>query len=456
MTLRVVVIGCDATGASAASTVKRALGDDAHVLVLERQQWTSYSACGIPYWVAGEVDGPDTLIARTPEQHRRNGLDLRTGVEVTSIDLAAQTVTARYLTSGSQHTHPYDHLVIATGAKPIRPPLEGIALPGVHGIQTMDDGMATLDSLDEGAKRAVVVGAGYIGIEMAEAMLSRGLEVRVLDKAPQPMSTLDPDMGRLIADQMGQMGIPYHGGEPVASLEEGADGRVALVRTATEAYPADVVVLGLGVRPNARLAREAGLPLGEHGGILTDDRMQVQGHENVWAGGDCVEVLDRTSQQHRHVPLGTHANKHGRIIGTNLGGGDLRFPGVVGTAVSKILHLEISRVGLRTAEAAELGFDPVSAVIEASTRAHYFPGSGDIHVKVIADRGTGRLLGCQIVGLAEGAGKRIDAAAVAMWHELTVEEVTNLDLAYAPPFSPVWDPVQIAARRVAGMLQRAR
>jgi NADPH-dependent 2,4-dienoyl-CoA reductase/sulfur reductase-like enzyme len=454
MTLRVVVIGCDATGASAASTIKRALGDDVHVLVLERQQWTSYSACGIPYWVAGDVAGPDMLIARTPEQHRRNGLDLRTGVEATAIDLAAGTVHARYLTSGSEHTHPFDRLVIATGAKPIRPRMEGIALPGVHGIQTMDDGMATIDSLEEGAKRAVVVGAGYIGIEMAEAMVARGLEVRVLDKAPQPMSTLDPDMGQLIAAQLAQMGIPYHGGEPVASIEAGADGRVALVRTATEAYPADVVVLGLGVRPNARLAREAGLPIGEYGGIVTDDRMQVLGHEHIWAGGDCVEVFDRTAQQHRHVPLGTHANKHGRIIGTNLAGGDLRFPGVVGTAVSKVLHLEISRVGLRTEEAAALGFDPVSAVIEASTRAHYFPGSGDIHVKVIADRSTGRMLGCQIVGLAEGAGKRIDAAAVAMWQGLTVEEVTNLDLAYAPPFSPVWDPVQVAARRLAGMLAR--
>jgi NADPH-dependent 2,4-dienoyl-CoA reductase/sulfur reductase-like enzyme len=226
---------------------------------------------------------------------------------------------------------------------------------------------------------------------------------------------------------------------------------VASVVTGGGTYEADLVIVGLGVRPNSALAAEAGLPIGGRGGILTDDRMQVDGHTDIWAGGDCVEVVDRPTGRRMHVALGTHANKHGRVIGANITGGDLVFPGIVGTAVSKFCDLEVSRVGLREAEARELGLDVVSATVAASTRAHYLPESGPIHVKVIAEKGTGRLLGCQIVGMA-GSGKRIDAATVAIWNQMTVEEVTGLDLAYAPPFSPVWDPVQIAARKVAGMV----
>lgn len=451
MTLRVVVIGADAAGASAASAIKRGLKDDVHVLVFERQSWTSYSACGIPYWIAGDAPGPDGLVARTPEQHRANGLDLRTGWEVTAIDPLGQTVTTRELATGSEETHPYDQLIIGTGATPIRPDIAGFELDGVHGVQTIDDGLAVLDSLGQDAQKAVVVGAGYIGIEMAEAMCARGLEVTVVDLSEQPMSTLDPDMGALIAKAMAGMGIAYRGGEPVSSIEAGPDGRAAAVVTSGGRYEADIVVLGMGVRPNADLAAAAGLPLGNHGGILTDDRMRVEGYTNIWAGGDCVEVIDRPTGRRMHVALGTHANKHGRVIGANVIGGDLVFPGVVGTAISKICDLEISRVGLRTAEAEELGLDVVSATIKASTKAHYFPGSGEVNVKVIAERGSGRMLGCQIVGMA-GAGKRIDVAATAIWNGMTVEDVTSLDLAYAPPFSPVWDPVQIAARKVVGLV----
>jgi NADPH-dependent 2,4-dienoyl-CoA reductase/sulfur reductase-like enzyme len=260
-------------------------------------------------------------------------------------------------------------------------------------------------------------------------------------------------MGEIIAHAMKDYGMSYHGGEPVTAIVAGANGRVEQVRTETAEYAADIVVLGLGVRPRVGIARAAGLPIGKRGGIMTDDHMRVLGHTNIWAGGDCVEVVDRITGRRIHVPLGTHANKHGRVIAANIAGGDLTFPGVVGTAVSKICDLEISRVGLREAEAKELGFDTVSARIQSSTKAHYFPGSGEVHVKVLAERSSGRMLGCQIVGWAS-AGKRIDAATVAIWNEMTAEEVTSLDLAYAPPFSPVWDPVQIAARRVAGMVDK--
>jgi NADPH-dependent 2,4-dienoyl-CoA reductase/sulfur reductase-like enzyme len=457
MTIRIVVIGADAAGASAASTIKRGLKDQAHVLLLERQQWTSYAACGIPYWVSGDIPDMNSLVARSPEKHRANGLDLRTGVEAIAIDPASRTVTARTLATGEVHQHGYDHLVIATGAVPLRPPIPGLDLPGVHGVQTLDDGLAALESLSTGPARAVVIGAGYIGIEMAEAMCTRGLQTTVVDLADEPMGTLDPDMGALVRAAMEEMGIAYRGGAGVDSVQAGGDGRVAAVVTAEATYPGDIVVLGLGVRPRADLAREAGLPIGARGGIRTDAQQRVEGHEGIWAGGDCVEVLDRVSGQHTHIALGTHANKHGRIIGANIvasvtgKGPQLAFPGVVGTAISRICDLEISRTGLREAQARELGLDVVTAKVEAGTRAHYFPGGGTVHVKVIAERGTGRLLGAQIVGAA-GAGKRIDAAATAIWNGMTVEEVTGLDLAYAPPFSPVWDPLQVATRRAASLV----
>ena len=451
MTTEIVVIGADAAGASAASGIKRALGDDAHVLVLEKQRWTSYSACGIPYWVSGEVDGPTALVVRSPEKHRANGLDLRTGTEAIAIDPRGQTVTARDLSTGERTRYPYDHLVITTGAVPVRPDIPGVDLPGVHGVQTLDDGQSLVDSLGEDVRRAVVVGAGYIGIEMAEAMCARNLDVLVLDLAEHPMTTLDPDMGERIEESMNQRNITYRGGEGVTAIEAGEDGRADTVITAKGEYPADIVILGIGVRGNSGLAASAGLPVGDLGGILTDDHMRVLGYDNIWAGGDCVEVHHRLSGRNAYAPMGTHANKHGRVISTNVAGGDLVFPGIIGTSVSKVCDLEISRTGLREQEARDLGFDVVSATIKAATKAHYFPGAGVIHAKVIAEKGTGRLLGCQIVGKAS-SGKRIDAAAIALWNGMTAEELTSADMAYAPPFSPVWDPIQTAARRVAGMV----
>lgn len=453
MTKRVVVIGGDAAGMSAASQALRIAGRDAlQVVAFERGRYTSYSACGIPYWVAGEVDGPDALIARGPAEHRANGIDLRLCTEVTEIDLDAGTVTAVERDSGATAAASYrlgfDELVLATGAVPVRPDLPGVDARGVHGVQTLDDGTALLDALRRHPRTAVVVGGGYIGIEMAEAMLRRGLAVTLVDQAPEPMTTVDPDMGALIREAMEGMGISVRTETPVTGFETGPDGRVRAVLTEAGALPADVVVLGLGVRPATGLARRAGLPLGEYGGVLTDLRMRVPGHDVVWAGGDCVEVLHRVAQRRAHIPLGTHANKHGRVIGTNLGGGYATFPGVVGTTVTKVCDLEVGRTGLLEPEARTAGFEPVSVVVRSSTRAGYFPGSAPITVKMIAERRTGRLLGVQLIG-REGSAKRIDGCAVAVWQEMTVEELTGMDFGYAPPFSPVWDPVLVAARKAA-------
>ncbi|MBO8191435.1 FAD-dependent oxidoreductase [Streptomyces oryzae] len=456
---RMVVIGGDATGMSAAAQARRLKGpEELEIVAFERGSFSSYSACGIPYWVSGDVPERDSLIARSPEEHRSLGVDLRMRTEAVELDVAGQRVRVRD-PEGTERWEGYDQLVLATGAVPVRPPLPGIDAEGVYGVQTLDDGQELLDSLErlvepggDSRRRAVVVGAGYIGVEMAEAFVKRGYEVTVLEKAEQPMSTLDPDMGKLVHEAMCSMDIETVLGAAVTEIRTDEQGRARAVVTEDAEYPADVVVLGLGVRPATALAREAGLPLGASGGLLTDLAMRVRGQENIWAGGDCVEVLNLVSGRPQHVPLGTHANKHGQIIGANIGGGYATFPGVVGTAVSKVCDLEIARTGLLEAQAAAVGLRFASVVIESTTRAGYYPGTQPIHVKMLAEHRSGRLLGVQIVG-RENAGKRVDIAAVALHAGMTVEQMTALDLGYAPPFSPVWDPVLIAARKAAAAVR---
>ncbi|WP_327326665.1 FAD-dependent oxidoreductase [Streptomyces sp. NBC_01210] len=455
-TERLVVIGGDAAGMSAASQARRLKGpQELEIVAFERGHFSSYSACGIPYWVGGDVPERDDLIARTPAEHRERGIDLRMRTEVTEIDVAGQRVRTRDLEAGTDSWTGFDKLVIATGARPTRPALPGIDAPGVHGVQTLDDGQALLDTLAAtSGRRAVVVGAGYIGVEMAEALLKRGYEVTVLNRGEQPMATLDPDMGRLVHKAMDGLGITTVTDAAVTKVLTGQDGRVSAVATESASYPADVVVLGIGVEPETMLARAAGLPLGVYGGLLTDPAMRVRGHENIWAGGDCVEVLDLVSGRERHIALGTHANKHGQIIGSNVGGDYGTFPGVVGTAVSKVCDLEIARTGLREKDARAVGLQYVTTTIESTNSAGYYPGATVMTVKMLAERRTGRLLGVQIVG-GEGAAKRVDIAAVALTAGMTVERMMSLDLGYAPPFSPVWDPVLVAARKAVSAVRKA-
>ncbi|MBQ0852739.1 FAD-dependent oxidoreductase [Streptomyces sp. BH-SS-21] len=452
---RLVVVGGDAAGMSAASQARRLKGPDAlEIIAFERGHFSSYSACGIPYWVGGEVDERDKLIARSPEEHRERGIDLRMRTEVTELDVDGGRVRSRDLDSGAETWTSYDKLVIATGARPVRPPLPGIDAPGVHGVQTLDDGQALIDTLSrtEG-RRAVVIGAGYIGVEMAEALINRGYEVTVVNRGKEPMATLDPDMGRLVHEAMEGMGITMVNDAEVTKILTGDDGRVRAVATEDGEYAADVVVLGIGVRPETTLAEAAGLPLGDHKGLLTDLAMRVRGHESIWAGGDCVEVLDLVSGSERHIALGTHANKHGQVIGSNVGGGYATFPGVVGTAVSKVCDLEIARTGLREKDAHRAGLRFEAVTIESTNSAGYYPKADLMTVKMLAELRTGRLLGVQIVG-REGAAKRVDIAAVALTAGMTVEQMTALDLGYAPPFSPVWDPILVAARKAVTAVRR--
>jgi NADPH-dependent 2,4-dienoyl-CoA reductase/sulfur reductase-like enzyme len=456
MTERLVVIGGDAAGMSAASRARRRRDpDDLEIVAFERGPYTSYSACGIPYFVSDVVTDVDQLVTRSAEQHRRNGIDVRTGHEVVGIDVNRRRVRVREATgdsrSGAEREEPFDQLVVATGAVPHRPELPGADADGIFGLQTLSDGVAVRRAIDEREPRhAVVVGGGYIGLEMAEALVERGLDVTLVDRTEQPMAaTLDDDIGALVSDALRATGVKLLMGDAVESFD--ADGEVVrAVNTAQETLPADVVVLGMGVRPNSRIAGEAGIAIGDTGGIVTDSRMETS-VGGVWAAGDCVESVERVTGRRVVIPLGTHANKQGRVIGINVTGGDARFPGVVGTAASKICKYEVARTGITERIAADVGLEVVAATIESTTRAGYFPGVAPITVKIVAARDDGRIVGAQIVG-EEGAAKRIDVLATAVWNRMPVDEVASLDLSYAPPFSPVWDPVLIAARKAADLL----
>jgi NADPH-dependent 2,4-dienoyl-CoA reductase/sulfur reductase-like enzyme len=453
VTERLVVIGGDAAGMTAAARARRRRDpEDLDIVAFERGAYTSYSACGIPYFVGDLLSDIDGLVARSPDEHRKNGIDVRTGHEVVAIDVNTRRVRVRDLAGGgAERDEPFDQLVVATGSVPTRPDVPGVDAEGIFGVQTLADGVSVRQAVDEREpRRAVVVGGGYVGLEMAEALVRRGLEVALVDRTEQPMaSTLDLDMGDLVADALRAVGVTLHLGEAVDGFEAD-NGSVRAVHTASRSLPADIVVLGLGVRPNVALAREAGIAIGNKGGIVTDARMETS-IGGVWSAGDCVESVDRITGLPIVVALGTHANKQGRVVGINATGGDVRFPGVVGTAVSKICVYEVARVGLTEREAADLDLDVVAAKIESTSRAGYYPGAAPIKVKVVAERPAGRLVGAQIVG-AEGAAKRIDVLATAIWNRMTVDEVASLDLSYAPPFSPVWDPVLVAARKAADEL----
>lgn len=449
MTERLVVVGGDAAGMSAAAGARRRRSvDELEIIAFERGQFTSFAACGIPYYVGDLVHEAQELVARTPEQHRELGVDVHLRHEVVAIDTAAMTVTVRDLDAGAERVEPYDQLVIATGAVPERPPLPGIDADGVYGVQTLEDGIEVRRVVDvTNPKHAVVVGGGYIGVEMAEALLRRGIEVTVVCANPAPMaSALDADMGDLVAGAMRGLGIRLLLRESAGRIDV-ADGRVTGVTTPDETIPADLVVLGTGARPRSELARDAGITIGPTGGVATDDHQRTS-VDGVFAAGDCVETRHLVTGAPVAIALGTHANKQGRVVGINATGGDATFPGVVGTAVTKVCDYEVARTGLTEREATAAGLDFFATAIDASTRAGYYPDTAPIRVKFVTERGTGRLLGSQIVG-REGAAKRIDVLAACIWNRMAVDEIINVDLGYAPPFSPVWDPVLVAARVAA-------
>ena len=443
--MRIVIVGGVAAGMSAASRARR-FDPKVEIVVFERGEWISYGACGLPYVLGGDVDNFDSLVARTPEQIRGRGIGVRLRHEVTGIDAGAGTLTVFDRDAGRTVTEPYDRLLIATGVSPIRPDWATTDLRGVHVLKDIPDGQAIQASL-EGAKRACIVGGGYIGLELAENFRARGLSVVMLEKGPEVAGRiLDTPYQRRIREVVEANGVNVRCGTTVTGLT-GKAGRVTGVQTDAGLVRADVVVVSVGVKPNTALARAAGVRLGKTGAVAVNIRQETN-VAGIYAAGDNTEATHRVTRRRVHIPLGLTANRMGRVAGVNMAGGHATFPGILGTAIFKTFSLGVARTGLTQAEADALGLDAHSVDVSSTDHAGYYADAAPIHVRLTAERTTGRLLGTQIVAHHHLSAKRVDVVAALLQQRGTVQDLFDCDLAYAPPFSSVWDVMLVAADRL--------
>lgn len=441
---RVVIIGGDAAGMSAAVQIRRRR-PDWEVVVLERGQYTSYASCGIPYWLAGDVDHFDDLQVVTPEEFRsKRGVDVRTGRDAVRIDTAGCSVEVRD-PHGSSSKISWDRLLIATGAAPIVPPWPGIDLEGVSTLKNLVDARRLEALLEGGPRRCVVIGAGYIGLEAAEAFRRRGLEVTVVEKLAGVMGGAEPKITDLVRDEMDRHDVELRLETTVEGFAK-REGRLAAVSTDEGEIEAEIAIVALGVRPESALAAEAGIALGESGAIAVDEQQRTSA-AGVFAAGDCAEAFHRVLAKPAWIPLALTANRAGRVAGATICGDEDRFPGVVGSAVTRIFDLTIARTGIDETAAVREGIEVVSTEVTAPNRAHYFQPHEPLWVKLIHRRDDGRLLGAWLAGRDPSAGKRADVLATAISAGMTIDDVADLDLTYAPPFAPVWDPILQAANR---------
>ncbi len=438
---RLVVIGGVAAGMSAAAKARRT-NKDLDIVVYEKSGFVSYGSCGFPYFIKGDIPRIEDVIVRTPEQFAKQGIRALVHHEVIAIDTEAHTVRVRNLDTGEEFTDHWDKLILTTGGTAARPPIPGLELQGIFTLRTPEDAIAVRRWIDEAQpRRGVVVGGGYIGLEMAEALAAHGIQVTLLEMLPQVMPNMDADMAAHVQEELERQGVNLQLEHPVEAFE--GNGRVREVLAGGERFPADIVIFSVGVRPNVTLARKAGIALGPTGAVAVDDHQRTN-VPNVWAAGDVAEARHLVTNKPAYIPLGTTANKQGRVAGTNAAGGDAAFAGVVGTAVVKVFDLHAARTGLSEREAQAEGFDVASVTIKSSSRAHYMPGHQPVHVKLIFEKGSHRILGAQMVG-REGIAKRIDVIAAALHAGWTTYDLAKLDLSYAPPFAPVWDPILVAA-----------
>jgi len=442
---KLVVIGGDAAGMTAASKVRREQ-PEREIVVFERGNHTSYAACGMPYYIGGQVESEEHLIARKPEVFRKKqNIDVRIRHEVIEIDIENNRVKVKNVDEDKDFWESWDDLLIATGASPIVPEMENIDAHGIFALSTLQSGIDVFNFIEEKKPaRAVIVGGGYIGMEMAEALLDRSMEVTLIDMAPQLMTSLDMDMADLILEYMTKQQVKVFLEEKLVKFEKNDDGSVKSVITDKQTIAAGIVILGMGVRSNSEFAARSGIKLGAKDAVGVNKRLETS-VPNIWAAGDCAESFHLVTQKQVHIALGTVATKQGLVAGINISGGSAEFPGVLGTAITKFKEMEISRTGLSEKEAKELGVDYSTETITSVTPADYYPGSKKISVKLLVNKQTQRISGGQIVGF-RGSGKRIDIIVASVTAGLTVQHLMDLDLAYAPPFSTAWDPVQIAAR----------
>ena len=443
---RYVVIGGVAAGMSAASRIKK-IDKSAEVIVFEKGEFISYGACGMPYYIANP-DGTyrDLIVLTVDDAREKRGIDVRTNHLVYGISVNERRVFYKDLKSGKENSINYDRLVIATGASPIKPPIEGIDLPHVFSLRTLKDGMAIKSFIEQNKpKKAVIVGAGYIGLEMAESFKESGLEVNIVEILDEPMPLYNGEIIKTIKSTLSDNGVKTYFGTKVLKIE--AD----KVITDKGEIEADIVLLATGVKPNSDIAKDAGIELGVKGAISVDSKMETS-VSGIFAAGDCAESINLITNKKVYVPLGTVANKHGRVAGLNAAKDFARFPGVILSAEFKLFDKEVARTGLTMKEAEEAGFDPVEIVITAPSAAHGIKERYPIQIAMIGDKKSGKILGCQMIG-KKGVAHRINIVATAIFNGNTVKEFTMFDLAYAPPFAPVWDPVLVAANVLSSKLK---
>jgi len=453
--MHLIMIGGSDAGISAALRA-RELDPAADVTVILADAYPNFSICGIPYYVSGEVTHWRNLAHRTTADLEAAGMRLRPDTTARRIDVPGRKLLVTSA-DGGEEVIGYDRLVIGTGAVPVRPPIAGLDElgpdDGVHLLHSMGDTFAVMRTLEEDAPAsAIIVGAGYIGLEMADALTIRGLHVTQIEQLPEVLPTVDPQLGALVHAELAGHGVEVLTGTAVQAISPappGAAGRLAVQAAAADGTPvartADMVLVVVGVRPDTELAADAGASLGARGAIAVD-RMMRTGLPDVFAAGDCVITHHRLLGQ-TYLPLGTTAHKQGRVAGENALGGTRQFAGSLGTQVVKIFGQAAARTGLRDREAIAAGFDPVTTETQADDHKAYYPGSHRITLRVTGDRATGRLLGLQLSGHKDAEiAKRVDIAAAAIFHGMTVDAVSDLDLSYTPPLGSPWDAVQLATQ----------
>ncbi len=446
--LRVVIIGGVAAGPKAASKIIR-LRPDAEVTVVDKGEFLSYAGCGLPYYVSGVVKEQKELmstpvgVVRDPVFFQKvKNFRAMNHTEALEIDRERKRVRIRSTQGGDHSWLDYDKLVLATGAEPVVPPIPGIQSENIFRLHGMHDAEGIRAVLAQGKARDVtIVGGGLIGVETAEALAEHGCRLTIVEMMPQILRMLDPEMAHLVERHLESHAVRVMTGTKVMAFE--GDERVQRVVTDQGAFPADMVIMAIGVRPNARLAASAGLAIGRTGGIKVDDRMSTA-DPNIFAAGDCVEMTHLLTGEPTYVPLGSTANKQGRVAAVNICGGNVTFPGVMGSTVCKVFDYCMACTGLTETAARNQGYAVVTVLAPAPDKAHFMPGAKTLFLKLIVDADTRRLLGAQATGPGDGA-RRIDVAAMAITAGMTVDQLANADLCYAPPYSPAMDNIITAA-----------
>ena len=441
--MRIIVIGGVAAGTKAAAKAHR-VDSNHEIIIYQDEAEVSYSACGLPYAISGVIADDRKIVIRQPEDFAKEGVKVCTRHRVISIDKTKQQITVRNLQNNADEVVDYDRLILATGACPIFPNIEGISLEGVLTLRNISDlgRFKTLLTTMQ-PKKAVIIGAGYIGLELAESFHELNIKTTIIEKATRILPKFDTEMAQPVHGHLLENQVELILGDGLTKLH-GENGRVIAVETESgKMISADLVVIAIGVKPNVELAKAAGIELGKTGAIAVDSRMETR-TPGIFAAGDCCETVNRITGQPIWMPLGDIANLQGRVTGENVAGGNAHFPGVFGTAIFKTFKLTVAITGLSEQAAQEAGFKPVSIVMKGTDRARYYPGRQEYVLKLIADRQDGRLLGAQVIG-SGNVDKMIDIAATALLGKLTCADMENADLAYSPPFSPVLSTIIVAA-----------